>query len=113
MPQIFAGFICGYALALFSTPLLAYGLLKLRAESPLLARLFPARVRFSGIGLSLNISFTLLSGLGPLAANALIATSGWHAAPALIVIVVGLIGVAASLTLRTRDAAQPLLTETK
>ncbi|WP_420136897.1 MFS transporter [Sphingomonas sp.] len=72
----------------------------------LLAGLFPARVRFSGVGLSLNISFTVLSGLGPLAANALIAASGWRAAPGLIVVTVGLIGLAASLLLRRFDPSQ-------
>jgi MFS family permease len=72
----------------------------------LLAGLFPTRLRFSGIALSLNISFTLLSGLGPLAANALIGASGWRAAPGLIVVVVGLIGLAASLALRRRDTSQ-------
>ena len=66
----------------------------------LLARLFPARVRFSGVALSLNISFTLLSGLGPLAANALIDASGWRAAPGLIVGAVALIGLAASFASR-------------
>jgi MFS family permease len=65
----------------------------------LIASLFPVRVRFSGVALSLNISFTVLSGLGPLGANALIATSGWPAAPALIVSAVALIGVGASVAL--------------
>ncbi len=51
----------------------------------LLAGLFPTRVRFSGVALSLNLGFTLLSGLGPLAANALIGATGWAAAPGLII----------------------------
>ncbi|MGY2048401.1 MFS transporter [Methylobacterium sp. JK268] len=59
----------------------------------LLAGLFPTRVRFSGVALSLNLGFTLLSGLGPLAANQLIATTGWNAAPALIIAAVALIGI--------------------
>lgn len=62
----------------------------------LLATLFPARVRFSGVALSLNISFTLLSGLGPLGANALIGATGWRAAPALIVCGVALVSLLAA-----------------
>jgi MFS family permease len=65
----------------------------------LVAGLFPARVRFSGVALSLNISFTVLSGLGPLAANALIAASEWQAAPGLIVAAVAMIGLVASIAL--------------
>lgn len=65
----------------------------------LVAGLFPVQVRFSGVALSLNISFTLLSGLGPLGANALMTASGSFAAPALIVSVVGLIGLGASVVL--------------
>ncbi len=67
----------------------------------LIAGLFPVQVRFSGVALSLNISFTLLSGLGPLGANALMAASGSLAAPALIVSAVGLIGLGASIVLGT------------
>jgi MFS family permease len=66
----------------------------------LLAGLFAARVRFSGVALSLNISFTLLSGLGPLAANALIGATGWLAAPGLIISAVAAIGLVASLRLK-------------
>ena len=65
----------------------------------LLARLFPARIRFSGVALSLNISFTLLSGLGPLTANALIGASGWAAAPGLIISAVALIGLWTSVAI--------------
>jgi hypothetical protein len=70
----------------------------------LIAGLFPVQVRFSGVALSLNISFTLLSGLGPLAANALMAASGSLAAPALIVSAVGLIGLRASVLLGSGGA---------
>lgn len=68
----------------------------------LIARLFPVRLRFSGVALSLNISFTVLSGLGPLGANGLIAATGWHAAPALIVTGVALIGLGAGVALGHR-----------
>ncbi|WP_443969736.1 MFS transporter [Sphingobium sp. CR28] len=69
----------------------------------LLARLFPARIRFSGVALSLNISFTLLSGLGPLIANGLIGATGWNAAPGLIIAAVALVGFFASITLCKRE----------
>lgn len=72
----------------------------------LLARLFPARVRFSGVALSLNISFTLLSGLGPLAANALIAASDRPAAPGLIVSAVALVSLAAAFLLGRSSRAE-------
>jgi MFS family permease len=65
----------------------------------LVAGLFPARLRFSGVALSLNISFTLLSGLAPLGATAMIVASGWRAAPALIIVAVAVIGFAASVAL--------------
>jgi MFS family permease len=65
----------------------------------LLASLFPPRVRFSGVALSLNIGFTLLSGLGPLAANALIGTTGWLAAPGFIIAGAALVGLLTTLRL--------------
>lgn len=71
----------------------------------LLATLFPTRVRFSGVALSLNLGFTLLSGLGPLAANALIGATGWPAAPGLIIAGVALVGLLTAL--RLRDGPQP------
>lgn len=71
----------------------------------ILATLFPARVRFSGVALSLNIAFTLLSGLGPLAANALIGATGWNAAPALIIAAVALVSLLTTLALK--DAPTP------
>ncbi|MEN3747383.1 MFS transporter [Sphingomonas sp. HF-S3] len=69
----------------------------------LIAGLFPPQLRFSGVALSLNISFTLLSGLGPLCANALIDATGWRAAPALILSTVALVGLGASIALAGRD----------
>lgn len=65
----------------------------------LLATLFPTRVRFSGVALSLNLGFTLLSGLGPLAANALVGATGWPAAPGLIIAGVALVGLLTALRL--------------
>jgi hypothetical protein len=42
--EVFAGFVCGYILALVSTPLLAMVLLRLRSGSELFARLLPPGV---------------------------------------------------------------------
>lgn len=47
-----------------------------------LARLFPARMRFSGVALAYNVSFALFSGFAPAAAAGLIAGFGDKAAPA-------------------------------
>ncbi|HLF79838.1 MAG TPA: hypothetical protein VJB57_20335 [Dehalococcoidia bacterium] len=44
MAEVFAGFVAGYALALISTPLIAFGLVRLRGSSPLLARVLPEGV---------------------------------------------------------------------
>src|SRR6266542_1094635 len=41
MAEVFAGFVAGYALALLSTPLVAIAIVRMRARSPVLARLFP------------------------------------------------------------------------
>ncbi len=57
MPEVFAGFLCGYVLALISTPLLAVGLLRLRGESALLGRLLPPGV--SAVGLSVLLHTAL------------------------------------------------------
>jgi MFS family permease len=73
----------------------------------LLAELFPPRRRFSGVALSLNISFTLLSGLGPLAAAVLISTTGVSAAPSWIIAGAGGVGIVAALLLARTDAWLP------
>ncbi|RVU21766.1 MFS transporter [Methylobacterium oryzihabitans] len=70
----------------------------------LLAKLFPTRVRFSGVALSLNLGFTLLSGLGPLAANLLIGATGWPGAPGLIIAAVALVSLVTALRLSERTA---------
>jgi hypothetical protein len=48
--EVFAGFIAGYAMAVLTTPMLSFLLLKLRMESPLMARLVPEGT--SAVGLS-------------------------------------------------------------
>jgi MHS family proline/betaine transporter-like MFS transporter len=44
------------------------------------ADLFPTRVRFSGIAVVLNVSFSLFSGVAPLVATTLVKASGSPAA---------------------------------
>ncbi len=41
MGEVFAGFVCGYSVALVGAPLLALAMARLRASSPMIARLFP------------------------------------------------------------------------
>lgn len=51
-----------------------------------LADLYPARVRFSGVAMSMNLSLMLVSGTAPLLATALIRQSGDPTAPAWVAI---------------------------
>ena len=45
------------------------------------ADLFPTRIRFSGVAVSFNLAFSIFSGVAPLVATALVATTGSAAAP--------------------------------
>ena len=51
----------------------------------LLTDLFPTRIRFSGVALAFNISFTVFSGMSPLFATSLIGATGNPAAPAFLI----------------------------
>jgi MFS family permease len=51
---------------------------------PMLADMFPTRVRFSGIALAANISFATFGGTTPLVATSLIKATGAAEAPALV-----------------------------
>ncbi len=62
----------------------------------ILADMFPTRVRFSGVALAFNLSFTAFSGTAPLVATSLIKATGWLAAPALFMIACGLLSFVAS-----------------
>jgi hypothetical protein len=42
--EVLAGFVCGYALALVSTPLIALAMMRMRSQVPVLARAVPERV---------------------------------------------------------------------
>ena len=64
--------------------------------APILARLFTARVRYSGVAVAYNISFALFSGLAPLIATGLIAAFGDNAAPGYYLTAVALLALAAT-----------------
>jgi hypothetical protein len=48
--EVFAGFVCGYAMAVITTPMLSFLLVRLRMESALMSRLLPEGT--SAVGLS-------------------------------------------------------------
>jgi MFS family permease len=62
----------------------------------LLTDLFPTRIRFTGVALVFNISFTIFSGTAPLVATTLIREMGTVTAPALLMIGCGLLAFAGS-----------------
>lgn len=62
----------------------------------LLTDLFPTRIRFTGVALVFNISFTIFSGTAPLVATTLIGEMGAATAPALLMIGCGLLALAGS-----------------
>jgi MFS family permease len=66
----------------------------------ILADLFPPEVRFSGVGVALNVGAVIFSGLGPLAATALIAATGRTDAPGFLVAGAALLAFGASFWLR-------------
>lgn len=61
----------------------------------LLADLFPAGVRSTGVGVALNVG-ALLSGASPVLATGLLAWLGWAAAPGLLVAAVAAVGLVAT-----------------
>ena len=63
----------------------------------LLTDLFPTRIRFTGVALVFNISFTIFSGTAPLVATTLIRATGSVTAPALLMIGCGLLALVGSL----------------
>jgi MFS family permease len=63
----------------------------------LLTDLFPTRIRFTGVALVFNISFTIFSGTAPLVATTMIREMGTVTAPALLMIGCGLIALAGSV----------------
>ena len=63
----------------------------------LLTDLFPTRIRFTGVALVFNVSFTLFSGTAPLIATSLIEQTRNNASPAYMMIVSAVIAFAGSL----------------
>ena len=62
----------------------------------LLTDLFPTRIRFTGVALVFNISFTIFSGTAPLVATTLIRDMGTVRAPALLMMGCGLLALVGS-----------------
>ena len=63
----------------------------------LLTDLFPTRIRFTGVALVFNISFTIFSGTAPLMGTTMIREMGTARAPAFLMIGCGLLALAGSL----------------
>jgi MFS family permease len=63
----------------------------------LLTDLFPTRIRFTGVALIFNVSFTLFSGMAPLAATTLIRETGSAASPAYLMMGTALLALIGSL----------------
>jgi hypothetical protein len=79
--EVFAGFVAGYLLALISTPLLAFGLIRLRSSSALLARLLPEGVTAVPLAVLVHMAmFFFWTGLGILLGLLLLGMDGSGAA---------------------------------
>jgi MFS transporter, MHS family, proline/betaine transporter len=63
----------------------------------LLTDLFPTRVRFTGVALVFNISFTVFSGTAPLIATTLIRDTGQQTSPAFLMVGCALVALLGSL----------------
>jgi MFS family permease len=63
----------------------------------LLTDLFPTRIRFTGVALIFNVSFTLFSGMAPLAATTLIREMGTAVSPAYLMMGSALLALGGSL----------------
>ncbi len=68
--------------------------------SYLLADLFPTRLRFSGVALSLNMATVVFTAITPLLVTALIHATGDRAAPGLYLSLIALLGLASGLLAR-------------
>jgi MHS family proline/betaine transporter-like MFS transporter len=63
----------------------------------LLTDLFPTRIRFTGVALGFNVSFTLFSGTAPLVATSLIGGTGQMASPAFLMMACAVVALVGSL----------------
>ena len=67
MAEVLAGIVCGYALALTVTPIVAVALLRARVNSPLLAKVLPEGTSFVAISVIIHgFAFMALTALGML-----------------------------------------------
>ena len=73
------------------------GALSAGSFAVLLTDLFPTRIRFTGVALAFNISFTLFSGTAPLIATTLIERTGSNVSPAYMMMVSAIIALLGSL----------------
>ncbi len=77
MAEVFAGFVCGFGLSLLFAPLLAVTLLRMRAESPVVARILPSGVNPVAVTLILQGGlFIFWTGLGIVLGLLLLALDG-------------------------------------
>lgn len=60
MAEVFAGIVCGYALALLGTPLAAFALVRARADSPAIERMMPPGASLAAVAVILH-GFALLT----------------------------------------------------
>jgi len=74
-------------LALMCTLAGGAGALSAGSFAVLLTDLFPTRIRFTGVALVFNVSFTLFSGTAPLIATTLIERTRNNASPAYMMMV--------------------------
>jgi MFS family permease len=84
-------------LAMLCTMAGLVGALSAGSFAVLLTDLFPTRIRFTGVALVFNVSFTLFSGTAPLIATSLIEQTGNRASPAYMMMTSALIALAGSL----------------
>ena len=63
----------------------------------LLTDLFPTRIRFTGVALVFNVSFTIFSGTAPLVATSLIRDTGSQTSPAYLMMFSAALALAGSL----------------
>jgi MFS family permease len=66
----------------------------------LLTDLFPTRIRFTGVALVFNLSFTIFSGTSPLVATTMIRDLGTVTAPALLMMACAVLALAGSIWLK-------------
>jgi MFS family permease len=85
------------SLALLCTMAGAAGALSAGSFAVLLTDLFPTRIRFTGVALVFNVSFTLFSGTAPLVATSLIERTHNNASPAYMMIASAIIALAGSV----------------